>query len=330
MKIAYIDCQMNLPFAEDYAINAKRYGGGACFARYAKKMLNNEQDEFYIYGSKANFENLGNNENNDKCIVLNELALSNLRAGAPIRWWIPESVNFDIIIFHHDCFTLNTQFLKAKLVHWALMGDGRANHPNTPYTLLYNPGEKSVHGKSFPIVIGKYVPETFTQYKKENYIFQCSRHDEHMNSIEVAKFCLRNKIKGIFAGPILNGYPLMDYIDNHWTNYIGLISEYDKTRYLMQATATTYLHTWNTAFNLSAVESLAYGTPIITSKRGCFNYLTLESENGFFWSPESNLLELYQKCQTLDQEKVWKSAQRFSHTAMVNSFYKAFQEILKD
>jgi hypothetical protein len=329
MKICYLDLQINNP-PEDYAINAQRYGGGACFARYAKKLLNNGQDEFYIYGSKANFENLGNNENNDKCFVLNDIALSYLRAGAPVKSWIPESINFDIIIFHHDCFTLNVEGLKAKLVHWALMGDGRANHPNTPYTLLYNPGEKAVHGKSFSIVIGKYVPEKFTQFQKNNYIFQCSRHDEHMNSIEVAKFCLRNKIKGIFAGPILKGYPLMDYIDNNWTNYIGLISEYDKTRYLMQATATTYLHTWNTAFNLSAVESLAYGTPIITSKRGCFNYLTLEGENGFFWSPESNLLELYLKCQTLDQEKVWKSAQRFSHTAMVNSFYKAFQEILKD
>lgn len=328
MKICYLDLQINQP-PEDYAINAKRYGGAACFARYAKILLNNEKDNFFIYGSKSNFENVGKDENKENCIVLDDSRIDYIRSGGPIKNAIIGSENFDIIIFHHDCMTLNVQGLKAKLVHWALMGDGRANHPNTPYTLLYNPGERAVHGKSFPIVIGKYVPESFTQYQKENYIFQCSRHDGHMNSIDVAKFCLDNKIRGIFAGPILESYPLMDYIDNSTTFYLGLISEYEKISHLKTATATTYLHTWDTAFNLSAVESLAYGTPIITSRRGCFNYLTQEGKNGFFWDFNSNLLEIYQKCQTLDQRTIWESAQRHSHTAMINSFYKAFEEILQ-
>ena len=68
MKICYLDLQINQP-PEDYAINAKRYGGAACFARYAKILLNNEKDNFFIYGSKSNFENVGKDENKENCFL---------------------------------------------------------------------------------------------------------------------------------------------------------------------------------------------------------------------------------------------------------------------
>jgi hypothetical protein len=326
MKIGYLDAQIQI---EDYSLNPKGYGGAACFARYAKIMLNNQKDQFFIFGSAENFKNVPNDENILNCIIIPDEHWSAMRNGAPIKDFIPEAETFDIIIFHHDCMTFNVSGLKAKLVHWSLMSCPRSGHPHTPYHLMYTPGTTCHYGKSYPIVIGKYVADEFAPSPREDLIFNCGRNDIYFNSIKTAQFCLENGIKGVFAGPILDNYPLLDYIDNKTTFYLGLISEEEKLNWLRKATASTYLHTWDTAFNLSAVESLSVGTPIITAKRGCFEYLTQEGINGYYWNG-SNLKEVYDKSKFLDQVKVWESAKRFSHKAMVDSFYKAFEQILAE
>lgn len=328
MRIAYIDAGINKP-SEDYSINSLGYGGAACFARYAKVMLNNQKDQFFIFGSAENFKNIPNEENILNCIILREESWAAIRNGAPIKDYIPEAETFDIFCFHHDCFFLNTEGLKGKQVHWSLMSCPRSGHPRTPYHLMYSPGSQCNYGKSYPIVIGKYVSDNFVSNLKEDLIFNCGRNDSHFNTIETAKFCLKEGIKGIFAGPILDSYPILDFIDNKTTFYIGLINEKEKLNWFKKARVSTYLHTWDTAFNLSAVESLSVGTPILAAKRGCFNYLLQEGSNGYYWDG-SNLAKIYEKAVNLDQVKVWESAKPYSHKAMVDSFYKAFEQILNE
>jgi glycosyltransferase involved in cell wall biosynthesis len=329
MNIAYIDLQVNFPFLEDYSIAPKRYGGGSCFAKFAKIYLNGNGNYFRIYGSKANFENVSDDEGGIYCSVLNQHEIAHIRNGGRVKDVIPESIHFDIICFHHDCMTLNTQGLKVKLVHWALMGDGRANHPSTPYTLLYNPGESAQYGKSYPINIGTFIPSVFMASKIDDYIFQCSRHDGHQNTIEVAKLCLDNQIKGYFAGPILDNYPLMDYIDNKTTFYLGLVDEPTKVGFTKSALMTTYLHKWETAFNLSVISSLGYGTPIFANNVGCFKYLLKDGVNGFVNDGRS-FLEIVELAKKIDRKVVWETALPYSHTAMVDSFYRAFEQILRE
>lgn len=330
MKISYIDLQCNNP-KEKYWLNVDGYGGAACFARYALTLLNNNDTQFDIIGSVENFIGIETEEKRKHCITLSEESLAAMRHGAPLKDHIPNAEQYDLFVFHHDCMSLNTNGLRGKAVSWSLMGDAGAQHPSTPYVLLYRPGEQARYGKGFPIVIGKYVPPTFrySPNRLRHGIFQCSRHDVHMNSIAVAQFCLEHKITGIFAGPILDNYPLLKYIDDETTIYLGLISENLKNYYAERAVATTYLHTWDTAFNLSAIESLAVGIPIIAANRGCFKYLVKEGINGFYWNPGDNLLDLYNECKELDSEEIWKTALPYSHVAMVDSFYKAFKEILE-
>jgi hypothetical protein len=326
MKIGYLDLNIQ---TEDYSINAKKYGGAACFARYAKEYLNNGKDEFYIFGSSSNFENLEEHENKKACITLSLDDLIRLRNGIRISEIIKNAEEFDIFLYHHDCLFINIGKLKSKLVHWSLMGDCGAQHPYTPYTLLYRPNEKAKFGKGFPVVIGKYVPDEFIDSERDGSIFVCSRHDNHQNSIFTAKFCLENNIKGIFAGPIFDNYPLLDYIDKKTTFYLGLISEKEKNEYLKKSSLSVYPHTWNTAFNLSVVESLAMGTPIIAYNKGCFEYLLIEGENGYYLNNNNdNILDIYNKCLQLDRTKVWESAKRFSHKKMIETFYSAFKKIL--
>ena len=49
-----------------------------------------------------------------------------------------------------------------------------------------------------------------------------------LSSIEIAKECIKYKIKGIFAGTIGKDYELMDYIDNINTFFLGEISDNEK------------------------------------------------------------------------------------------------------
>lgn len=327
MNIAYIDLQINQP-PEDYSISPKRYGGGSCFAKYAKIYLNGDGNYFRIYGSKKNFENVSEEEGGIYCSVLSDGEINHIRNGGRIKDVIPESVHFDIILFHHDCMSMNVQGLKAKLVHWSLMSCPRSNG-GAPYALMYAPNTVSNIGKSYKIVIGTFVPSVFISSKIEDHIFQCSRHDGHQNTIEVAQFCLANNIKGYFAGPILDNYPLMNYIDNKTTFYLGIIDEETKVKYSKSAVLTTYFHKWETAFNLSVISSLGYGTPILANNVGFFKYILKDGINGFVNDGRS-FKELYELAKGLDRRRVWESALPYSHTAMVDSFYKAFQHILKE
>jgi len=144
-------------------------------------------------------------------------------------------------------------------------------------------------------------------------------------NIDIAKECIKYGIKGIFAGPIRD-YPLLDYIDNKNTFYVGILSEEDKLNYTKKAKLYTLPLKWEVAFNQSAIEAGGLGTPILATKKGWFNEYIKENINGFFYDG-TNFLECYQKSDKIDQRLCWESAKEFSIENMINSFYKAFNEI---
>lgn len=328
MKIAYFELGFT-SFFEDYSINPKGYGGGPVFARWGKELLNDEQNEFIIFGPEECFKNMTDKERKDKCIALPPSVLKAIRLKLPIDQLISGLEIFDLIVHHHTCETINMGNLKMPQVHWSGFGRGDAGHPNNNYILLYTPGEKPVFGEKYKYIkIGK--PVGPMQYEHKNpFIFQCSRHDESMNTIEVAKNCLKYNIKGIFAGPIHDNYKLMDYIDGDITKYVGLISEEDKLQYTRRAKLTTYLHKWETVFNQSVIESWALGTPILANNVGFFKQVLKHGYNGFVYDGE-NFKQCYDAAELINQKNCWLSAKEFSVEEMVVSFKKAFEEIIQE
>jgi len=282
MKIAYFELGV-AGFYEDYSINTKGYGGGPCFAKYAKQSFNNENDTFVLFGEKEHFQNLDENDNKNACIPVEKNILNQIRNGVPPVSFFEFLKDFDFFICHHDFIWINPSGTKAKTIHWSLMGGPPSTcHSNYDYSFLYDPTcfANNQNEKTKKIKIGKFVPE-FSRSIKEDFIFQCSRHDRYFNTIEVAENCIKYGIKGYFAGPIFDDYQLMNYIDNKFTFYLGLISEKEKNEYCRRARMTTYLHNWEPPFNLSVIESLAQGTPILAKKVGFFNYFLKEGVNGF-------------------------------------------------
>jgi hypothetical protein len=147
-----------------------------------------------------------------------------------------------------------------------------------------------------------------------------------MNSIEIAKNCLKYGIKGYFGGPVHGNYPLLDYIDNIYTFYVGVLSEEEKLDYTRRSRLYPILADWDVVFNQSALEANGEGTPILVAKRGWFNGYLKEGVNGYFYS--DNFIEVYQKSLEIDQEKCNIEAQKYSIFPMINSFLKTFNEIL--
>lgn len=335
MKIAYIDAKVNAP--EDYSINPKRYGGGGVVARYAKELLNNADtdDVFHVYASRDCFDNLSSSDNGAACFAIHDEMLEYLKRGAPVAWAIPNADSYDLFLHHHDCMSFNMAGLTSPLVHWALMGNGRANHPDTPYSLLYVKNDKAVYGTSFHVQLGKPVPTTCPAFEENPggaYIFQCTRHDDAMNSVEVAKWCRTRKVQGYFAGPIVQaGYPINKEIDGVYTHWLGCISEEDKLRYYRGAQMAPLLVQWDPPFNQSALEALSQGCPVVSNPRGFMGELIEDGVNGWcIGRGVLNLDEAWERSFTLSRERCWQSSRDRNEVAMIRSFREAFESVLKD
>lgn len=331
MKIAYFDLHKN-EIHEDYSVNPRRYGGGAAFARHAKQSLNADGNVFKIFAAKDSFDNFIDEDNRDSAFVLSQEQINRISSGEPVGNVLKglyDLSSFDVLMHHHCGVSLNLSGLAAKQVYWALFYNSGIGHA-VDLALLYSDRLGYSGGQRAKIAyvkLGKPVEESFCLRKKEDLIFQCSRHDEFMNSIEIAKQALKYKIKTVFAGPIFR-YPLLDFIDNETTFYLGQISEKEKIEWLKRAKFSTYAHNWDTVYNLSCVESLACGTPIICSRNHFFeNTLKIvDGENGFFY--KGDLLECFERYDDQMQMNCYNTALPFSEKEMVNSFVSAINSNL--
>jgi FkbM family methyltransferase len=343
MRIAYIDAKVNNP-PEDYSIRTRRYGGGGVFARYAKELLNGGSvgnETFDVFASQECFENLTLDDRITACKPVPDNLLMELRRGMPLRLVIENADTYDLFLHHHDNMTFNMTGLEGKpLVHWALMGDGMANHPNTPYSLVYRKDRKAVFGKTFYVQLGKPIPDTFHSsedgFKEpsgEDYLFQCTRHDQDMNTIEVVKWCNETKHIGYFAGPTppAGGYPIIDEIDGRYTHWLGSISEQEKLRLLKGARLSTLLLKWDCPFNQSAIESLSQGCPLVVNPRGFLTEVVRDGFNGFhIGGLMKDLSSAWEAAPWISREECWNSSKKYNEIDMVKSFKKAFEDIMKD
>lgn len=310
--------------SEDYAItNCKKYGGGALVGRYFKQI-----DGFELFAPHESFVNLDSNDRKENCHSLSKQECQMLQNGYPVDALVNLD-KYDIVLHGHTCFSLNrTKKLNKPIVHWSGFS-GTAGHPANHYILLYRKAFFPAFGEKAKYVkIGKDVPKEFQEYKKENFIFQCTQHCNDFDTISIAKQCIDNKIKGYFAGPIRD-YPLLDFIDNENTFYLGIISEIEKLDYTKRAKLYTLPLNWDVVFNQSAIEANGLGTPILATPNGWFLEYIKTGVNGFFYNGK-NLLDIYNICDTLSQRACWESAREFCIEEVVKTFYNAFEEIKKE
>lgn len=332
IRIAYFDLGHS---KEDYSLNPTKYGGGAVVGRYLKE----ESDiDFHIFAPAAAFDSIGRNERADRCHALPDNVCAALRSYHPLDCLIPAFQQIwngelpDIILHGHTCESLNRGGLLSLLpvVHWSGF-DGSAGHGWNDYILLYDDTFRAMHGEKPKYVrIGKPVPKEFKRHPKAGYVFQCSRHDNHLNSLEAAIACRRFGIPGYFAGPIHNGYPLMDQIDGKITHYLGEIDEATKLAYCRHASLFVLPLQWDAPFSQSVIEAQGEGTALWAYQRGPFLKKYLKPGINGFNAYQTSMLDAFNLVSTISQEACWREACQYDSSVMVSSFKQAFNEILHE
>lgn len=325
MKVAYFDLGYS---KEQYGIEATKYGGGAVMARYMK----DEPDiDFHIFAQQDAFKNLSKNERLDRCHALPDSVFNFLKSGYPLTNLIKGLEYFDLIVHPHTCETINTENLKAPLVHFCGF-DGSAGHPKNNYILLYDESFVPKFGeKAKYVTIGKPVPSSYLNITKHDFVFQCSRHDDHMNSIELAKKCIQENIKVIFAGPIHNEYKLLDYIDNKNSIYLGEISESEKLKLCSECRLFSILYKWPAPFSQSIIEAQGQGAPIYVYNEGPFLAKYLNHGVNGFDANKISLREAFDQALNFEiNTNSWKAAKKYDVSVMLKSFKKAFAEIKQE
>lgn len=327
MRVAYFDLGYS---KEEYCLQPRHYGGGAVAARYAKE---DPDIEFHVFAPAEALENMGPTERHDRCHVLDDLSLRMLRAHVPVDRVVNLCDGWDLVVHPHTCETLvrGGGGYNGPIVQFCGF-DGSAGHPGNDYVLLYDDSFKPQFGERAKYVrIGKPVPTSLPTgtCPRESMVFQCSRHDDTMNTISVAKACLEHNIRGVFAGPIHNGYRLLDYIDGKTTVYLGEISEEEKLSWYRRARLFTLNHTWpQMPFNQSVIEAQGQGTPIWANGDGYFlsKYLK-HGVNGW----DSRYVPLHEAfSRPLELEPCWRAAREFDVSVMIKTFKQAFEEIVTE
>lgn len=324
MRVAYFDLGFS---REQYGLQPTRYGGGAVAARYLKE---DPEIEFHVFASAEAFENVGPTERLDHCHGLEQNVLDALRGGYPLHALLNIGA-FDLVMHGHTCATLNKGYYPVPLCHFCGF-DGSAGHPGNDYVLLYDPSFKPAFGERAKYVrIGKPVPATWPGYEsRERLVFSCSRHDDHMASAELAKRCLAEGFKGVFAGPIHNGYPLLDYIDGKTTVYLGEITEAAKLDWCRRASLFGLLLNWEAPFNQSVIEAQGQGTPIYTYPRGPFLKSYLQHGRNGFDASQYSLTTAHVAADAGVSYASWAAADQYSIPVMIGSFKRAFAEIVAE
>lgn len=324
MKILYVDLNY-IDFFEDYSYEPQAYGGGRVMAGpFLEK-----RDNFYIASDIRSFLNVREGKKK-QCYPLTWPEREKLRRGVPLLEILPESKDFDVVVHHFANICLNLQGLNAKQVCWPV-GWRETVHPKTPNVALFNqryqetflPGSPKV----FEVTIGPNIPP-FQEYQKEDMIFQCTRQEELFQSIYVAKLALKYGIKLVLAGPIAKGYPLLDYIDEKTTFYLGQISETLKTECAKKAKAITQFQQFPTPITLAAKHALAYGCFVMAIPVGEWPEFVKDGVNGFIVNNEDEFKKSWDRRNEVRQVDCHNSVLRYSEDNMIASFEKCFAELV--
>jgi len=323
MNIAYLDLNED-DLVEDYSSNPNRYGGGRIVCAALLKRL----DNCFLFANSKCFDNIETNKRN-QCISLDLEARKAIKNGAPIKNYIQDLNKYDIFLHHNAGIYINLEgHNKPKQAVWPV-GWREKVHEKTKNILMFDQeGQETLYSsdaKIYDIVIGPDF-EPFEIRRKEDFIFQCSRHNHVYQSIQLAVLSNKYNIKTYFSGPIEKDYPLLNYINNINTFYVGSISQDLKKDFFKKAKANVQIQTYPISATLTGKEASSYGVAIIAAPIGGWNNYVKHGVNGFFIKNEEDFINAWRNIDYIKQEKCYEIGLKHSEENM----FKKVMEALKD
>lgn len=328
MKILYID--FNAPdLVEDYGLQSSRYGGGRIVAANLMPHLNNNGHYMEIWADERCFDGV---EIKYKrfCKGMSYDERNLIKNGAPLANFAKD---FDIVLHNFHGFTVNCSGTLTKNVVW-LVGYGEFVNPTNTRIILYNdyqhPRITNPDTKIYYARIGVPITE-FKEIKKEDFIFSCHRQSREFGAETMMRLAHKYKLRYITAGPRDSNFQnIMDYVDNKYVMYLGEISDKVKREFYKRAYCSTYLHSWNTPFNLSACESLAVGTPVIATNIGFWPSLIQNHKNGFLIKTQEDFQIAISNVALLSQRGCYDSVLPYSTQNMIQDYVKVLTQIIEE
>lgn len=330
MKILYLD--LNYPdLIEDYSVKSNKYGGGRIVPSALLHSLNDMGHTFDISANEKCFEGI-DEKYKSHCHSIPDVVKNYIRTGGYLSAFV-DLKQYDIILHNFHSVKLNTTSTNIKDVVW-LVGFGEHVNPLNERVILYNdyqnPTISNFKTRIYKARIGVPFIE-FQEYKKDDYIFSCHRQNVSFGAKTMMEIAHDYKLKYVTAGPKDQNFPdIMDFVDNKYVTYLGVISEEEKIERYKHAYCSTHIHSWNTPMNLGAVQSLSYGTPIIARNLGFWPSLVQEGLNGYFVKDNEGLIKALEDCKGLKQKDCYDSAKHLSTDNMVNDYLNVFEHIMKE
>lgn len=327
MKVLYLD--LNDELIEDYSRNSNKYGGGRCVAAALMPFMNDNGHHMEIWADNKCFENV--EEKYKKfCRHLTKEEKVELKNNIPLSKWAKD---FDIVLHSFHSIKINCEGTNTKDVTW-LVGYAEHVNPLNTRVILYNdyqfPRITNSNTKIYRARIGVSVPE-YKEYEKGNYIFSCHRQALFFGSEIMMQLAHKYKFRYITAGPIEQSFKnIIDYIDNKYVTYLGVIDNDTKVDFYSHAYCSTSLHSWPTPFNLSACQSLAFGTPVIATNVGFWPSFIENGKNGFIVNTENDFMNALAKCSSIKPRDCYESVKRFSEENMIVDYMNVFNKILEE
>jgi glycosyltransferase involved in cell wall biosynthesis len=119
-------------------------------------------------------------------------------------------------------------------------------------------------------------------------------------------------------------------IDGSFVQFVGEISEDEKSDFLGNALALAFPIDWPEPFGLVTIEALACGTPVLARPCGAMPEILKDGITGFCRSDVNELTKLIPQINRLDRHKCreWVE-QRFNYKRMADDYLKVYKTLSK-
>jgi glycosyltransferase involved in cell wall biosynthesis len=118
--------------------------------------------------------------------------------------------------------------------------------------------------------------------------------------------------------------PLVDGVRVRW---VGTVSGQDRDDLIASARASLFPLRWEEPGGTAVVESLALGTPVVATARGCLPELIVHGQTGLLTDDEDELGDLVTAAGTIDEARCRvEAAERFTPAVMAQGYLQLYEQ----
>ena len=164
------------------------------------------------------------------------------------------------------------------------------------------------------------------------FLGRISREKRVDRAIEIAKACgwpLRIAAKVDPSDVLYFKNEIAPLMEHPLIEFIGEISDTEKSAFLGQARALLFPIDWPEPFGLVMIESLACGTPVVAFRGGSVDEVIEDGVTGFVVDDLDQAIDATKRTHTLDRRACRDAfTRRFSESRMASSYVRLYRQLI--